>query len=289
MRDDSSTKPVSDEWVIELLKKEALAREQESATVGIQAFLSKKQKKIQPTRTLNKRFLTKMVRNMDAHNVALVQKEAREATQRLRKLGQHAGECESKRRSSVDHSRFSHQHSQHKRSISFVKQQHTRESNKDPEKRLNKTSKEDCKINTINNKIQHNRTKPNISATPPQSPLIGPPIPSTYPHDNNACSSGTLMLNSHFDPNYDPKLDVTISSDEDDWEIALKAIKDISEWKRQNLQRQIQGEFSTNVVSKITQEMKSPVYSKGLREWDRGKVILENGEIDVKALDWKKT
>ncbi|KAG5513345.1 hypothetical protein PMAC_001408 [Pneumocystis sp. 'macacae'] len=288
----------SDEWIIELLKKEALVKEQASATVGIRAFLSEKQSKDgPPTRSLNKRFLTKMVRNMNAHNTALIQKETQEATQRLHKLEKHSS-YGAEKRLKADQGAFSRKKG---RSIAFVKQQYPEPNksskktsrmtlNKAPSEKVGKTPQGNEETNIINNTGQNKYIKEDISPVQPLSPSIGPHIPSTYDCYSNAPSLGTLMLDSHFHPDYDPRLDVAVSSDEnDDWGTALEAIRGIAQWKKQKTQRLAEVGFSNSLIPQVIDETLFPVYRKGLREWDRGKVVLENGEVETKALGWEKT
>ncbi|CCJ30857.1 unnamed protein product [Pneumocystis jirovecii] len=238
-----------------------------------------------------------MVRNINAHNAALIQRETQEATQRLHKLDKHTGH-EIGRHLGGGQGSFSRKKG---RSIAFVKEQYS-ESSRSSRKNSNETQKKISskivdeapnsrkKTNIINNTSQNKCIKENIFPDQPWSPSIGLSVPSIYNCRDDTPSSGTLMLNSHFDPNYDPKLDVAVSSDEsDDWAVSLRAVKDIAQWKKQRAQRLTETGFSSNMVSQITDEMAFPVYKKGLREWDRGKVVLENGEIETKALGWGKT
>lgn len=271
---DSCDKYDSDDWIIELLKKEALEKEHASASIGIKAFLKKKGH-TQITHTLNKRFLAKMVREVDTHNIALIRKENREAARRLRMLcrrtsvQRHKEECNQAQDLYIDRRRSP---PQHRRSITFVKQG-------------------ELPLNTSNaghNHVALPDTHLQQKDSPPHSqPLIGPPVPSSSTHsDFSFHSTGKSMLDLHFDPDYDPKLDIAISSDKnDDWNIIFEAIKDREQWKESRTQRQTQSKFPTQIISKITDEY-FPVYSKGLREWDRGKVVQENGDIEIKALGW---
>ncbi|KTW26358.1 hypothetical protein T552_02841 [Pneumocystis carinii B80] len=74
-----------DSWIIELLKKEAKEKEIESERIGIKAFLKKKRSKTL-SQGPNKEFLTRIIKDTDSHNEALIRKEMFRAKKRLGEL-----------------------------------------------------------------------------------------------------------------------------------------------------------------------------------------------------------
>lgn len=128
-------------------------------------------------------------------------------------------------------------------------------------------------------------------------------------------------MDSHFAENYDPTLDVQpdddddnnpgtltkntrrpvpgLSTEEDDWDMALEALRDRALWRRNGADRLREAGFGDDVVDKFTsngafsaltggdgekgiEDVKWAKKGEG-REWDRGKVVDEDGHIDVKA------
>ena len=97
-----------------------------------------------------------------------------------------------------------------------------------------------------------------------------------------------------FSPAYNPRTDTQppsplSSSDEgpqDDWGMALRAIK-----KRQEYL--LSGAMTERLKGTQTEKQELgeqwPAYpkSKGEREWDRGKVVLDDGSVGVR-IPWKK-
>ncbi|OKL62629.1 hypothetical protein UA08_01904 [Talaromyces atroroseus] len=126
-------------------------------------------------------------------------------------------------------------------------------------------------------------------------------------------------IDSHFARDYDPKLDVDISENEegssskrstrrpvaglmtedDDWDMALEALRDRANWRQKGEERLRAAGFDDNTVQRWKQD---PAFTarggndtegriedvtwakKGEgREWDRGKVMNDDGQYDVKA------
>jgi hypothetical protein len=91
-------------------------------------------------------------------------------------------------------------------------------------------------------------------------------------------------LDAKFSDSYDPRTDVAehhSDSDKvdenDDWGEALKALR-----ARQSFL--LSGTMSTRI--KETQAESTPMiptYSKGEREWDKGKVLLDDGSVGVRV------
>jgi hypothetical protein len=122
-------------------------------------------------------------------------------------------------------------------------------------------------------------------------------------------------IDAHFAPDYDPTLDVHLEDDDapdskptrrpvtglmtgdDDWELALEAVRDRARWKQRGEERLREAGFDdafvkqwkSNTTSAFmenedrVEDVKWSKKGEG-REWDRGKYINEDGHIDVKAL-----
>lgn len=159
----------------------------------------------------------------------------------------------------------------------------------------------------------------------PLEDLVGP-LPASSRRKDIVASRGrgsyrenTSTIDSHFAHDYDPKLDVHLSEDEDstkrstrrpvaglmteedDWDMALEALRDRAEWKKKGEERLRVAGFGGDVVDRWKSH---PSFSLGTttshnteeniedvrwakkgegREWDRGKVMNEDGVYDVKA------
>jgi hypothetical protein len=93
-------------------------------------------------------------------------------------------------------------------------------------------------------------------------------------------------LDAKFAKDYDPRTDVHHSDDSepeekyelDDWGIALRALRE-----------QKAHALSSAMTDRLaeTQQLSAgtawPTYSQGEREWDKGKVVLDDGSVGVKV------
>ena len=99
-------------------------------------------------------------------------------------------------------------------------------------------------------------------------------------------------IDERFSSRYDPALDLhPEAADGDDWELALEAMRDRQRWKQQGAERLRTAGFSEMEVKKWQQDKTEPSTEdvrwkrKGeSREWDRGKVVDEDGTIDTAPL-----
>ncbi|KAL4991496.1 hypothetical protein BDW68DRAFT_152111 [Aspergillus falconensis] len=121
-------------------------------------------------------------------------------------------------------------------------------------------------------------------------------------------------IDAHFAPDYDPSLDVQPEYDEvqasrpsrrpvaglmtgdDDWELALEALRDRARWKQKGEDRLREAGFNSDIVERwksstpaaagsdegLVENVKWSTKSEG-REWDRGKFVDDDGHINVKA------
>ncbi|KAF7587737.1 hypothetical protein BBP40_006815 [Aspergillus hancockii] len=155
----------------------------------------------------------------------------------------------------------------------------------------------------------------------PLEDLVGPLPPQTdgagpiRSRGRGAYKPNMSNIDAHFAPDYDPTLDVHpedndatdskptrrpvagLMTGDDDWEIALEAVRDRARWKQRGEDRLREAGFDDAFVKQwksnttpATRESEDKVEDvkwskKGEgREWDRGKYVNEDGHIDVKAL-----
>ncbi|EMD89855.1 hypothetical protein COCC4DRAFT_126260 [Bipolaris maydis ATCC 48331] len=132
------------------------------------------------------------------------------------------------------------------------------------------------------------------SDSDPLEAIVGPLPPSSEPtvrsKGRGAFKPNSMGIESRFSSTYDPKVDVRADSDnEDDWGDALEALRDRARWKQQGAERLKSAGFTDEQVRKWErgegQNEKDVVWKgKGeAREWDRGKVLDEDGDVELKA------
>ncbi|RYP42627.1 hypothetical protein DL768_010302 [Monosporascus sp. mg162] len=131
------------------------------------------------------------------------------------------------------------------------------------------------------------------SDSDPLDDIIGPapaPEPAIRRRGRGA-NSNTSGIDSRFAPDYDPRLDVTPEPEdpEGDWDNAVEAFRDRVKWKQQGAERLRSAGFTEEQIRKWEkggEKDESDVRwteSGGLREWDRGKVISDDGNVSVEA------
>jgi hypothetical protein len=83
---------------------------------------------------------------------------------------------------------------------------------------------------------------------------------------------------------------------DDDWELALEALRDRARWKQKGEDRLREAGFNSDIVERwksstpvatrsdegLVENVKWSTKSEG-REWDRGKFVDDDGQINVKA------
>ncbi|KAK8185096.1 hypothetical protein IWZ00DRAFT_533873 [Phyllosticta capitalensis] len=122
-------------------------------------------------------------------------------------------------------------------------------------------------------------------------PLPPPAEPVTRPRGRGATNFNNNM-DKHFSADYDPSQDVRVDSEEeDDWDMALEALRDRQKWKQQGAERLKAAGFTDEEIEKWAsgkekseEDVRWRKKGEG-REWDRGKVIGEDGFVDLKA-EW---
>ncbi|KAJ5720335.1 uncharacterized protein N7483_008269 [Penicillium malachiteum] len=135
-----------------------------------------------------------------------------------------------------------------------------------------------------------------------------------------AYKPSTSTIDAHFAPDYDPTLDVQpdeehdgygtksssrrhvpgLMTGEDDWDIALEALRDRTRWKQKGEERlraagineDAINRWKTDAISTSQNDERRPEDVKWStkdqgREWDRGKFVNDDGHIDVRAA-WSK-
>ncbi|KAL6712632.1 hypothetical protein ACN47E_000509 [Coniothyrium glycines] len=132
------------------------------------------------------------------------------------------------------------------------------------------------------------------SSSDPLESIVGPLFPSAEPpvraRGRGAQKANSTGIESRFSSTYDSSIDMDAASNmEDDWGDALEAFRDRQRWKQQGADRLTAAGF-TDVQVKKWERGDEPneedvVWARQgqKREWDRGKIIDEDGEVGVKA------
>ncbi|KAH7402561.1 hypothetical protein BKA66DRAFT_449046 [Pyrenochaeta sp. MPI-SDFR-AT-0127] len=149
-----------------------------------------------------------------------------------------------------------------------------------------------------NSKYSARSSKPRstspASDSDPLEALIGPLLPSAQSlvraRGRGAHKTSAMDMDSRFSTNYDPTTDVRPDSDgEDDWGNALEALRDRQRWQQQGADRLKAAGFTDEQVKKWekgeSQNEDDVVWARNgqAREWDRGKVVDEDGHVELKA------
>ncbi|KAL2836105.1 hypothetical protein BJY01DRAFT_61397 [Aspergillus pseudoustus] len=152
----------------------------------------------------------------------------------------------------------------------------------------------------------------------PLEDLVGPLPKEEAPirsRGRGAYKSNSSNIDAHFAADYDPALDVQPEDDDaqtsnrpsrrpvaglmtgdDDWELALEALRDRARWKQNGEERLREAGFNTDIIDRWKSNtstaagddegridsVKWSTKSEG-REWDRGKFTDKDGHVDVKA------
>ena len=121
-------------------------------------------------------------------------------------------------------------------------------------------------------------------------PLPPPPEPTVRSKGRGAFKPNSMGIESRFSSTYDPTTDVQADSDVgDDWGDALEALRDRARWQQQGAERLKAAGFTNDQVKKwekgdLQNEEDVVWCRKGqAREWDRGKVVDQDGDVDLKA------
>ncbi|KAF2658552.1 hypothetical protein K491DRAFT_690067 [Lophiostoma macrostomum CBS 122681] len=133
------------------------------------------------------------------------------------------------------------------------------------------------------------------SDSDPLEALVGPLPPSSQAtvraRGRGAYKANSMAMDTRFSSSYNPSADVGVPpEDEDEWGDALEALKDRQRWKQQGADRLKAAGFTEDEIKKWEKGDKKNEddvtwATEGQREWDRGKVVDQEGEVDLKA-DW---
>jgi hypothetical protein len=137
---------------------------------------------------------------------------------------------------------------------------------------------------------------PPDSDSDPLEAIVGPlppaPKPAVRARGRGALKANSVGMDARFSSTYDASADVRLNSDiEDEWGDALEALKDRQTWMSRRAERLRDAGFSNEVVKRWEKgdsmgEEDVVWASKGQnREWDRGKVVADNGDVELKA-EW---
>jgi hypothetical protein len=132
------------------------------------------------------------------------------------------------------------------------------------------------------------------SDSDPLEAIVGPLPPRAQPtvRSKGRGAHKANAMDERFSTTYNPSIDVRVNSDvEDDWGDALEALKDRQQYKQQGAERLKAAGFSEEQVKKWEkgdekgeEDVKWVKRGEG-REWDRGKVVDEDGDVELKA-EW---
>ncbi|KAI9841294.1 MAG: hypothetical protein M1837_000780 [Sclerophora amabilis] len=333
---------VSDDYVAELLKKDAKDTNVKYSALGLQAFVPKRPTTNAPKP--NTRFLRNIIRDTDNHNAALLAKEAEDSRQRLRALvgaGARSKQNHSKTSTSLpnqDERRSKHRKldvgdddNQYKlqRSRSGLDRSPKRSDRASRKERRHRDEEVDSlsdvtivevgqggdtrrrkKVIVVVEDVRYQRSRPppdretestslhqgphDASDSDPLESIIGPPPPPPQPKVSSR-GRGTFAssgIDDRFSSSYNPTTDVHPNSEsEDDWDQALEALRDRQRWKQQGADRLRSAGFSEDEVKKWERggekrEEDVRWTTRGEdREWDRGKVIDDQGDVGLRP-EW---
>lgn len=133
------------------------------------------------------------------------------------------------------------------------------------------------------------------SDSDPLESIIGP-LPHAAASKVKARGRGTFSsaIDAHFSSHYDPTEDILPNSDSEiGWDQALEALRDRQRWKQQGAERLRAAGFTAEEVGKWEKggerRQEDVRWSREgeKREWDRGKVVGEDG-VETKA-EWTQT
>lgn len=145
------------------------------------------------------------------------------------------------------------------------------------------------------------------SNSDPLDDIIGPAPPRASENPvvrrrGRGANAGTSGIDSRFAADYDPRLDVTPEPDDhhgggganEGWDNAVETFRDRLKWQQQGAERLRAAGFSESDIRKWeksrTDGQKDEADVRwnergGLREWDRGKVVGDDGQVTVEA-EW---
>jgi hypothetical protein len=164
---------------------------------------------------------------------------------------------------------------------------------------LSSTPPHPTKVSPYDDKKPHDRTTSDKDANnhhaESESPgsvspdSIGPSVATQGPEFLHAKGRGRMnggTLDAKFSESYDPRTDTNDHESDsdnkyelDDWGIALRALRE----RQSYILSGAMTERLTETQSQTPTTPSWPTYTKGEREWDKGKVLLDDGSVGVKV------
>lgn len=130
------------------------------------------------------------------------------------------------------------------------------------------------------------------SDSDPLEAILGPLPPPSEPvlrsRGRGAHRANAMGIESRFSSTYDPSIDVP-ASEGDEWGDSVEAFRDRQRWKQQGADRLKAAGFSDAQIKKWEKgdepNEEDVVWTRQgeKREWDRGKVVDEEGDVQLKA------
>jgi hypothetical protein len=151
------------------------------------------------------------------------------------------------------------------------------------------------------NEASPNRSRNNTdNDSDPLEAILGPPLPPKTPPvriRGRGATAFTSGIDARFSKSYDPTWDVQPDENEDDdWDVALEALRDRQRWQKQGAERLRAAGFSQEEVGKWevgiseagakTEKGEDDVVWKKrgeAREWDRGKTVDQLGVVRIES------
>lgn len=106
-------------------------------------------------------------------------------------------------------------------------------------------------------------------------------------------SDGSMRMDSHFSSSYDPFNDINIesedSSERNDWDMALEALRDRQAWKQKHSERLREAGFGEDEIKRWEDSAGGREKDatdvrwrkKGeAREWDKGRIVQDEDDVD---------
>lgn len=142
------------------------------------------------------------------------------------------------------------------------------------------------------------RRRSSSSDSDPLEAIVGPvPPPKVKPRGRGAFTAdSSATTNARFAADYDPSADVALPEPglDDDWDMALEALRDRQKWAQAGAERLKAAGFTDVQVEKWAKggsrgekddsDVRWAKKGEG-REWDRGKVVGSDDEIELRP-EW---